>query len=64
MSGVDVVPGGSKRPRRKLLVPEPTATDTIQYSDQSLLASLSARHRITKSGLQFNKLTIGERKKI
>ena len=63
MSGGDVVRGGFERPRRNLIVPQLMAADAIQDEDKSLLALLSAKHRITNSGLRFNKLAIGERKK-
>ena len=46
-----------------MLVPQPTTADAIQNREQPFFASLSARHRIKESGLQFNKLSIGERKK-
>ena len=59
MSGVDVIPDGSKRPRRQK---HAVSAPTITAETQSLLASLSERHRKTKRGFKFDSLTIGERK--
>ena len=56
MSGAYMILGGFARPRRERGVEAPMTADTLQNAKKSIIASLSARHRITKEVIRFNKL--------
>ena len=53
MSGVEIIPVGSKGRRCKHATSTPTTEDVVQ---KSLLASLGDKHRMTKGGVKFNVL--------
>ncbi len=60
MSGANMFLGRSARACRERTVEAPMTADTLQNANKSILASLSARHRITKGGIRFNKLLLCE----
>ena len=50
------------RPRREVPLSLPSTIKNLEITETSILASLSERHRITKSRIKFDDLTIKDRK--
>jgi hypothetical protein len=62
MSGFDVNFEGSAGPRSESEVMLLSTADKLQNAETSILASLSDKHRLTKAGINFDKLSMIEMK--